>query len=137
MRPRDTFIHYLRSLSSAWWLYAILFLSLLEVIFVAYPVETSAMLPMRIIIGLLLLGYFPGYSTSRMLFPGDQLSDLERILLSVFLSVTISITIGVILGIGYWFTGMASVVVSVAYTGFSTLLGAYRRYSFLSESASR
>ncbi|HYY91591.1 MAG TPA: DUF1616 domain-containing protein [Candidatus Dormibacteraeota bacterium] len=131
-----SFTSYLSDLSSAWWFYAILLMSVLEVMFVAYPDQTAALLVLRILIGLGVLGYFPGYSTSRILFPGEQLSDLERILLSVFLSVTVSIVIGVILGIGYGFTGIASVVASTVYTGFSTILGAYRRYSFLRESTS-
>ena len=132
-RRTESFFGFLSTPSSAWWFYTILLLSLIELVFVAYPDQTSSLQVLRILIGLGLLGYFPGYSTSLVLFPGDQLTALERILLSVFLSVTVSIAIGVILGIGYWFTGIASVVGSVVYTGFSTLLGAYRRCSFLRE----
>ena len=137
MSNEESFFAYLTSLSLAWWLYSILLMSLIEVGFVAYPVQTSSLLALRVFIGLGLLGYFPGYSTSRILFPGDQLTGLERILLSVFLSVTVSIAIGVILGVGYLFTGIASVVASAVYAGFASFLGAYRRCTFLRESSSR
>jgi uncharacterized membrane protein len=131
-----SFVSYLGSLDDAWWFYAVLVISGLEVLLVAYPIETSSLLVLRVVFGLGLLGFLPGYCTARILFPDDQLSDLEQILLSIFFSVMISIAFGVILGIGYRFTGVSSVILSTGYTWISGVAAAYRRYSFLRASSS-
>ena len=125
---------FLREPSEAWWVYATLSISIVEVLLVVFQTQTASLLGLRIMFGLGLLGFLPGYSTLRCLLPTNQFSQLERILLSIFLSVVISITLGVLLGVGYLLTGISSVTLLSSYTVGMTLLAAYRRHSFLRSS---
>ncbi len=127
----DSLSRFLTEPSEAWWIYTIIAVSAVEVVLVLLQAETVPLLDFRVLFGLGLLGFLPGYSTLRFLFPAGQFSRLERILLSVFLSVVASISLGVILGAGYFFTGVSSAILLMIYTVSSTLLAAYRRYLFL------
>ena len=126
----DSLSRFFTEPSEAWWIYTIVAVSAVEVVLVVLQQQTAFLLGFRILFGLGLLGFLPGYSTLRFLFPAPQFSQLERILLSIFLSVVVSISLGVILGAGYFFTGVSSVVVLTSYTIALTLLAAFRRYLF-------
>ena len=126
----ESLTSFLTQPGEAWWVYAIISVSIVEVLLVVFQTQTGALLGLRILFGLGLLGFLPGYSTLRCLFPSDQLSQLEGTLLSIFLSVVVSIALGVILGVGYLLTGISSVTLLSSYTVALTLLAAHRRRSF-------
>ena len=132
----ESLTSFLTEPGEAWWVYAIISVSIVEVLLVVFQTQTGSLLGLRILFGLGLLGFLPGYSTLRCLFPSDQLSQLERTLLSIFLSVVVSIALGVILGVGYLLTGISSVMLLSSYTVALTLLAAYRRHSFVRASMS-
>jgi len=125
---------FLKAPAEAWWIYATIPVSALEVVLVVFQIQTMPLTFLRILFGLGLLGFLPGYSTLRFMFLADKFSQLERILLSIFLSVVVSISLGVILGAGYFFTGASSATVLMSYTVALTMLAAYRRYSLLRNS---
>jgi hypothetical protein len=124
----DSFPSYIGDPYRNWWIFAVIIASVIEPVLVIDQYTTGPLGLVRAIIGLLLLGYLPGYSTVRVLFPGEQVSPLERILLSIFLSLAVSIAIGVVLGFAYLFTGITSTLGSSIYTVLMTLIAAYREY---------
>ncbi len=104
---------------------------------VIYQQQTGMLAILRILFGLGLLGLLPGYATTQAVLPGEQLTQLEKVLLSVFLSVVISIAIGVALGAGYFFTATSNVISIAAYVAALSLVGAYREYSWLRKSVAQ
>ena len=132
-----TFAGYMTGLDTAWWVYAIVTISILEILLVSFESQNLLLLPVRITFGLSILGLLPGYSTVKTLFPDDPYPPLERILLSIFLSVVVSISLGVVLGIRYVFTGESSVLLIGSYTVALTVIAAYRIYSLSSKTHSK
>src|SRR5690242_3370009 len=106
LRPLSlsSFPGFLADLSSSWWIYAAVLVSLTEIFLVRYNAQDSFLGGVRLLLGLGLLGFLPGYASVQILFPKDELSLLEQILLSIFLSVMVSIALGVALGAGYFFS---------------------------------
>ncbi len=94
----SSFSGYLADVKRSWWMYAILTLALGETLLVEYEPVDSILVSCRLILGLALLGFIPGYSAFRLTFPSSSLSLLERIVLSVFLSILIAILTGTLLG---------------------------------------
>jgi len=133
----NSFPQFLLDAANSWWVYAVVSISILELFLVAYPTQNILLVSLRLLFGLGLLGFLPGYSTVQILFPTSELRILERLLLSIFLSVVISIAIGAALGAGYVFTGVSSVLASTGYTVTATLLASRRRYSALRTSSGR
>jgi len=133
----DSFPRFLSDTRSSWWIYATVLISLVEIFLVRYNVQDPLLGSLRLLFGLELLGFLPGYSTVQSLFPKDQLSLLERILLSIFLSVVVSIGLGVILGAGYFFNPTSGVLLSSIYAIVVSILAGYRRYSALRGSRQR
>jgi hypothetical protein len=127
----DSFAHYLGDTTNSWWIYATLLVSFAEIFLVSYNVQDPFFGGFRLLFGLGLLGFLPGYATVQILFPGDQLSMLEQILLSVFLSVIVSIALGVALGAGYFFNPVSGAVLSSMYAIVASVLAGYRSYSAL------
>jgi hypothetical protein len=125
----DSFLGFLSDTGNSWWIYATVLISLAEIFLVRYNVQDPFLGSLRLLFGLGLLGFLPGYATVQILFPRDQLSLLEQILLSVFLSVMVSIGLGVILGAGYFFNPTSGVVLSSMYAIVVSILAGYRRYS--------
>jgi uncharacterized membrane protein len=125
----NSFPQFLLDATNSWWVYAVVLVSILELFLVAYPTQNIVLVSFRLLFGLGLLGFLPGYSTVQILFPKSELGILERLLLSMFLSVVISIAIGVALGAGYLFTGVSSVLASTGYVISATLFASHRRYS--------
>jgi len=99
----SSFEEYLTSYWDTWWVYLAVIVAVSESFLVFLESQTGPLLFLRMVFGLGLLGFVPGYLTVRIIFPGEQINILEQLLLSVFLSVLLSITIGVILGIGPFF----------------------------------
>jgi hypothetical protein len=133
LRPTslNSFPGFLADLSISWWIYATVLVSLAEIFLVPYNPQDSILGGARLLFGLGLLGFLPGYASVQILFPRDQLSLLEQTLLSVFLSVVISIALGVALGAGYLFSPVSGVLLSGMYAIVASLLAGYRRYTVL------
>ena len=127
----DSFAGFLSDMSNSWWIYATVLVSFAEIFLVRYNVQDPFFGAVRLLFGLGLLGLLPGYATVQILFPRDQLSLMEQILLSVFLSVIVSIVLGVALGAGYFFNPVSGVLLSSAYAIAASVLAGYRRYSAL------
>lgn len=132
----ETFAGYITDLDISWWVYSIISISILEMLLVFFQSQNLSFLPVRFIFGVSILGFLPGYSTVKALFPDDPYPPLERILLSIFLSVVVSIALGVILGIRYVFTSDSSIALVGSYTIALTVIAAYRVYSSSSKSPS-
>ena len=124
-----SFLAYLGDVYRNWWSFAVIAVSIVEPVLVVDQFTTSPLGVLRATLGLMLLGYLPGYSTVHALFPGGTVKPLERILLSIFLSVVVSIAVGVILGFAYLFTGATSTIGSSSYTIIVTLIAVYREYA--------
>jgi hypothetical protein len=133
----DSFPGFLSDTRNSWWIYATVLIALAEIFLVRYNVQDQFWGSLRLLFGLGLLGILPGYATVQILFPKDQLSLLEQILLSIFLSVVISIGLGVILGAGYFFNPTSGVLLSSMYAIVVSILAGYRRYSALRGSRQR
>jgi len=131
----NSFPQFLLDAANSWWVYAVMSISILELFLVMYPSQNILLVSFRLLFGLGLLGFLPGYSTVQILFPTSGLRILERLLLSMFLSVVISIAIGAALGAGYLFTGVSSVLASTGYVISTTLFASHRRYSALRTSS--
>jgi uncharacterized protein DUF1616 len=127
----DSFAGFLIDTRNLWWIYATVLISLAEVFLVRYNVQDPFLGSVRLMFGLGLLGFLPGYATVQVLFPKDQLSLLEQILVSIFLSVVVSIGLGVILGAGYFFNPTSGVILSSIYAIVVSILAGHRRYSAL------
>jgi len=133
----DSFPGFLSDTRNSWWIYATVLISLVEIFLVRFSVQDPFLGSLRLLFGLGLLGFLPGYATVQILFPKDQLSLLEQILLSIFLSVVVSIGLGVILGAGYFFNPASGVLLSSVYAIVVSILAGYRRYSALRGSRQR
>lgn len=114
-----------------WWVDLVLFVTLIEVLLVFFASQNPFLSNLRIIFGLALIGFLPGYSTLRLLFPKNNLKILEQILLSIFLSVSISIGLGVALGVSYSFGSGSAVGLIAGYTVVTSLGASYRRHGYL------
>jgi uncharacterized membrane protein len=123
-----SFLGFLFDPDHSLWVYAILVASASEVALVIENVQSVPLWLLRFILGLGLLGFFPGYCTVQVLFPGSRLPVLEQALLSIFLSVMISIALGVVLGVPYDFTGTSSVLALTVYVLVSAVIANYRQY---------
>ena len=128
-RP-DSFEEYLTSYWDTWWVYLAITVAVSESFLVFLGTQTGALLFLRMVFGLGILGFVPGYLTVRIIFPGGQISILEQLVLSVFLSVLVSITIGVVLGLGPFFLPSYNALFLSLYVLAAAPIAAYRSYRF-------
>lgn len=131
--PLDSFARFLSDASTSWWIYATALVSLAEIFLVRLNPQDPFFGGVRVLLGLGLLGFLPGYATVQALFPTERLSLLEQILLSVFLSVIVSIALGVLLGVRYFLNPVSSVLLLSVYAIIISVVAGYRRYSGLRE----
>ena len=125
----SSFSAFVGSPSNSWWVYAIILLSALEMLLVTYGPGDPLSVSFRLVLGIALLGFFPGYSSLRAVFPRSQLTFLEKIVLSIFLSVLVSILSGTILGATLLLDATANVIVLTMFTVVTTLIAGYRVFS--------
>ena len=133
----DSFPGFLIDTRSSLWIYVTIFVSLAEIFLVRYNEQGLFLGSLRLLFGLALLGFLPGYATVQILFPKERLDFLEQILLSIVLGVVVSIGLGVVLGAGYSFNATSGVLLSGAYAMVASILAGYRRYSALRGSRQR
>jgi len=124
----ESFSGYLAENSQVWWLYGVVIVALIESFLVVYGSQDQLVTTLRAILGLVLLGYLPGYSATRAIFPRVQFPFLERLILSIFLSVMVSIGIGTLLGAVFLFQSAANVLLLSSTTVSLALIGSYRSF---------
>jgi len=124
----ESFSSYLGENNQAWWLYGVVMVALIESFLVVYGSQDQLVTTLRAILGLVLLGYLPGYSATRAIFPRVQFPFLERLILSIFLSVMVSIGIGTLLGAVFLFQSAANVLLLSSTTVSLALIGSYRSF---------
>jgi len=126
-----SFEEYLTSYWETWWIYLTMAIAVSESLLVFTQSLTGALLLLRIVFGLGMLGFIPGYLTVLIIFPGRQINILERLALSIFLSVLISITMGVLLGLGPFFQPSINIFILSVYVISADFAAGYRSYDFL------
>jgi hypothetical protein len=126
----SSFDEYLTSYWDTWWVYLAVIVAVSESFLVFLESQTGPLFFLRMVFGVGLLGFVPGYLTVRIIFPGGQLNVLEQLLLSVFLSVLVSITIGVVLGLGPFFLPSYNTLLISLYVLAAAPTAAYRTYRF-------
>ncbi len=100
--------------------------SSVETLLVAYSGNSTILHAFRTSLGLLTLGFLPGYTSQKAIFPAAEITVLERVLLSVFLSIVISISLGTILGFLLVFRAVENAVALNLYIVLATLVAGYR-----------
>jgi hypothetical protein len=130
----SSFMGYLADIWNAWWFYLVIIIASSELILVISDAQAGAALFLRIVLGLGILGIIPGFLTVLIVFPGGQVSALEKVALGIFLSVLISITVGVLLGLGPFFQASNDIIVLTVYVVLADVAASYRSYNFLRRS---
>ena len=125
----DSFLNYIGNYSRNWPLYAGLLVSLTETLLVIYESSFFLAVALRLLLGVGLLGFIPGYFTVRVVFPEGRLSTLEWLILSIFLSVLISAGTGIVLGLGPFFQAAIDVLALSLYTELMAVAATYRLYA--------
>lgn len=105
---------------------------ILTVIFVLLsPLNTT---PFRIILGMIMVLFFPGYALIAALFPGKKdLDEIERLALSFGLSIAVVPLIGLVLNYTPFGIRLVPLLISISFFTLVLLLLAYQRRSYLSE----
>ncbi len=124
----SSFPDYLTNITQSWWVYTLLVLALAETFLAEYQPSASFLIVCRLILGFALLGFIPGYSALKVVFPNGGLSLLERLILSIFLSVLISILVVTLLGSVLAFEATTSVLVLTVFTFVITVAAGYRSF---------
>ena len=128
----SSFSGYLTDLSRSGWVYVLLSLALVETLLVESGAKNEFLGFFRLTLGLALLGFTPGYSALRLVFPKGGFGLLEQIILSVFLSLLISIFSGTLLGSVNALGATSNVLLLAVFTFVLTIAAAYRRFEFSS-----
>jgi len=127
----STFHRFLMDPSRGWWVYAILFVALADALLVVYGSSAPFVSLPRLVLGFSMLGFLPGYSSLRAIFPQSQLSLLEKVVMSIFLSFLVSIASGTILGSDLLLDATANVIVLTVFTFVMTFAASYRCFRVL------
>lgn len=105
---------------------------ILTVIFVLLPTLNTS--PFRIILGIMMVLFLPGYALIAALFPGKKdLDEIERLALSFGLSIAVVPLIGLVLNFTPFGIRLVPVLISISFFTLVLLLLAYLRRSNLSE----
>jgi uncharacterized membrane protein len=111
----------------------VIFFTLLCIPFVLIP-PLNEISPVRIILGLPLVLFLPGYSLIAALFPGkDDLDAIERIALSFGLSIAITPLLGLALNYTPFGIRLSPVLFVLSIVTISLAIGAYVRRSMIPE----
>jgi len=129
-----SFREYLVDIWNAWWFYFVIIVALSELYLVISDAHAGAALLLRNLFGLGILGIIPGFLTVLIVFPGDQVNALEKIVLSIFLSVVISIAVGALLGLGPYLQASNNIIILTVYVLSVDVAAFYQYYGFLRRS---
>ncbi len=127
--PRDFYEYLTRPDYSAWFWTGVAFVAL-TIISIPLSHLNEIILYLRYILGSLFVLFLPGYYTIEALYPSEEeLSDLERLALSIGLSLALVPLIGLILNYTPWGIRLWPVVYSLAfYMVLLAIIAAYRKY---------
>jgi uncharacterized membrane protein len=110
----------------------VIFFTLLCIPFVLIPPLNET--PIRIILGLPLVLFLPGYSLIAALFPRkDDLDGIERVALSIGLSIAITPLLGLALNYTPFGIRLSPVLIVLSVFTISLAIGAYARRSMIQE----
>jgi uncharacterized membrane protein len=126
----ESYFTYLADYSRNWPLYTALLVSLTETLLVIYGSSVPLAISLRLLLGVGLLGFIPGYFTAGVVFPEKRVTTLEWMILSIFLSVLISAGIGILLGLGPFFQAAYNVLALSLYTQLTAVAASYRTYAY-------
>lgn len=129
-RPLD-FLGFLAEYNQTSWIYVTVMIPLVESFLVLFDSQNPILVFFRLILGVLLLAFLPGYCGIRALFPQKSPALLERVILSIFLSLIISISIGTILGSVLLFESATNVLLLTSITILLAVTAAYRNFNSL------
>ena len=118
-------------LGPAYDLLCLLFLSILAMLAVATTVivPASTMAALRVILGVSLVAFFPGYALAAALFPGrEDLTTIERLGLSLGASLPAAFSIGFLLNYTPWGIRLSAASISlVLFVALCCAVAYYRR----------
>ncbi len=122
-------MQFLTDIHRAWWVYAGMLAPTAETVLVVSNSPAPVLSLLRTFLGLLTLGFLPGFLTVRALFPEGMMPRLEIALMSIFLSLVIAVGIGMALGLGPFFLPTNVSFVLTSYSILCGLAAAYRIFS--------
>lgn len=123
IRARDTAIRH-----GNCWLYLVLSGAVATLAAVYLLPPGDALVPVRWVLGTLLVTFLPGYATVQALFPGPNPKSIERFALSLALSLAIVSLTAFLLNYTPWGVRLDPVVTTlVLYTVCVALIAGYRR----------
>ena len=126
--PQSMFRYVLRPDYSLWF-WTVIILTLLGVSLVYLTSLAGFLMPLRYVIGSLLILFIPGYVLVEALYPGEKdLSPLERLALSIGLSLAIVPLIGLVLNYTPWGIRLDPILISLSiYIISISILAVYRK----------
>jgi len=127
--PKD-YYEYLTRLDYSMWLWSGVSLATLTIASILLSSLTPVFTYLRYVLGTIFVLYMPGYFTIEALYPKEgELSNLERLALSIGLSLAITPLIGLILNYTPWGIRLAPVAASLAiYSLLMAFTASYRKY---------
>jgi len=136
--PRD-FLDYLTRLDYSLWLWTSLGTALLTLVSIWLSNVVTIFAVLRYVLGSVFVLFLPGYATVEALYPGERdLSNLERLALSIGLSLAVVPLIGLLLNYTPWGIRLAPVAAALTvYTAALLLVAALRKYDALRRRAPR
>jgi len=129
--PPKTFIDYICRGSYSLWLWTSIFIVVLTIVLIQVSEFSLVLRIIRYVLGSIIVLFLPGYATIEALYPRDnELTDLERVALSIGLSLAITPLIGLLLNYTPWGIRLYPILLSLAlYIIVMLFLAAYRKYS--------
>ena len=128
--PPGDFATYLTRLDYALWYWTSLIILFLAALSVYTSNTIIGMNLLRVILGSIVVLFLPGYATIETLYPDDKdLSNLERLALSIGLSLAVVPLIGLVLNYTPWGIRLNPIVTTLTiYTTTILTIAAYRKY---------
>jgi len=100
--------------------------------------DNSSLIFLRYIFGTVFLLFLPGYSLIKVLFPGKNIGNLERIVLSMGLSLSLLPVVGIFLNYTPWGIGLAPVsIFLLVFTISLALIGILKEYEQINENVEK
>jgi len=131
--PPTTLPEYLARLDYSLWLWTLTSLVLATVALVAATEGGGGpLLPLRYVLGTVLVLFLPGYALVEALYPrGDELSPLERLALSIGLSLALVPLVGLVLNYTPFGIRLYPVLASLSLLTLGlTFIGAWRKLAY-------
>ncbi|MEM0453150.1 MAG: DUF1616 domain-containing protein [Sulfolobales archaeon] len=127
--PKD-FLGYIVRLDYSLWFWVVILTSLATLASVTLSEYMSLLNYLRYVLGTMYVLFMPGYATIEALYPKDkELSNLERLALSIGLSLAIVPLLGLMLNYTPWGIRLTPTIASLtAYIIVASITALYRKY---------